>query len=266
MRIAVENASFSYGDRLIVNGCSFAYESPDTLCILGANGTGKSTLLRCIIGELPLSGGRILVDGKPNTSYSAREFARKIAYIPQSHAPSFGFTCRDVVTMGCTSRMGYFSNPGEEDVACAERQLEYLGVADLADKPYTDISGGERQLVMIASALAQDAEVMILDEPTAHLDFGKAYQFLGPVEKLRSRGVGVIMTTHFPDHALLLKGKTAILANGSIQAMGTAHEVVTSDRMATLYGIPVEVLEVGNRSICIPGGVDSREAAASCER
>lgn len=255
MRIEVDNISFGYDERKVINGCSFVYESPDIFCILGHNGTGKSTLLQCLIGAFPVSQGSILVDGKLASSYSARAFARKVAYIPQSQTPTFAFPCIDIVTMGRTARMGYLANPGKDDVAYAEEQMEYLGIAHLRDKPYTDVSGGERQLVMIASALAQDPELMILDEPTAHLDFGNAYKFLMLVEKLRGRGMGVLMTTHFPDHALLLYGKTALLDKGKIQQIGSAHDVVNDMSMSALYGIEASVHTIGNRSVCIPGPV-----------
>ena len=256
MRLQIEDISFGYGERLVLDHCSLEDDSPETLCILGANGTGKSTLLGCVIGEYQLSAGCIKVDGRPVGSIPARSFARKVAFIPQSHAPSFAFPCIDVVAMGRTAHMGYFANPRAEDIRIAEEKLEHLGIERLRDKPYTDISGGERQLVMIASALAQAPETIVFDEPTAHLDFGNAFKFIQLVEKLRQEGVGVIMTTHFPDHALMLHGTTAVLANGRIEALGCAYDIVTDERMSALYGIETHVREVENRSICIPGSLN----------
>lgn len=257
MNLTVDDITFGYDSRRnVIEHLSLAYDSPDVLCILGSNGMGKSTLLQCIIGAFPVSSGSVTVDGVRVGDYKARDFARKVAYIPQSHTPSFAYKVIDIVTMGRTSRIGYLANPSDEDVEIARGQLDYLGVGHLAEKAYTEISGGERQLVMIASALAQDPELMILDEPTAHLDFGNAYRFVELVEKLREKQMGVLMTTHFPDHALALDGTTAILSGGRIIATGKASEVITEASMGALYGIQVSVERVGNRTICIPGPIE----------
>lgn len=238
---------------LVLSGVNLTYESPGVLCILGTNGTGKSTLLRTLIGELRPSRGVVELDGRPVGSYRPVELARRFAYLPQVHAPSFSYAVIDVVLMGRTSRIGYLASPGASDVAFAYEQLAYLGIEHLAERPYTEISGGERQLVMIASALAQEPEALLLDEPTAHLDFGNQYRFLELVERLRDRGIGVLMTTHYPDHALLLDCPTAVLAAGRIQVVGPAREVVTDEVMSRVYGIEVTVAHVGDRATCIPG-------------
>lgn len=254
MNLTVDDITFRYdSERNVLEHLSFSYNSPEVLCILGSNGMGKSTLLQCIIGAFQISAGAITVDGVPVGDYKARDFARKIAYIPQSHTPSFAYKVIDIVTMGRTSRIGYLANPSDDDVAFAHEQLDYLGVGHLAEKPYTDISGGERQLVMIASALTQEPELMILDEPTAHLDFGNQYRFVELVEKLRERDMGVLMTTHFPDHALILGSRTAVLSGGRIIAEGLAHEVINDASMRELYGIEVNVRQIEDRIICIPG-------------
>ena len=256
MNLTVDDITFGYdSSRNVIEHLSFTYDSPEVLCILGANGMGKSTLLQCIIGAFPISKGTITIDGK-GVNYKARDFARKVAYIPQSHTPSFAYKVIDIVTMGRTSRIGYLANPSDDDVAFAHEQLDYLGVGHLSEKPYTDISGGERQLVMIASALTQEPELMILDEPTAHLDFGNAYRFVELVEKLRERNMGVLMTTHFPDHALMLASKTAVLSGGRIVAEGLARDVITDESMRELYGIEVHVKHIGSRIVCIPGPLD----------
>lgn len=237
------------------------------MCVLGHNGTGKSTLLQCLIGAFQPQEGSVSIDGRNVENYTSRELAAKIAYIPQTSMPTFSFPCVDVVTMGRTAHMGYLANPGVEEVERALEALDYLGITHLANQPYTDISGGERQLVMIASALCQDPELMILDEPTAHLDFGNQYKFIQLVERLRDRGMGVLMTTHFPDHALALDGTTAILSNGSIQAVGSARDIITDASMSELYDIPVAVCDVSGRRICIAGGLyDEHTNNQSCTR
>ena len=257
MNLTVDDITFGYdSERNVLEHLSFTYDSPEVLCILGSNGMGKSTLLQCIIGAFQIKAGSITVDGMPVGDYKARDFARKVAYIPQSHTPSFAYKVIDIVTMGRTSRIGYLSAPSAADVDFAYEQLAYLGIESLAERPYTDISGGERQLVMIASALAQEPEALLLDEPTAHLDFGNQFKFLQLVDRLRRKGMGVLMTTHFPDHALLLDCETAILAGGGVVAQGPAHEVVTDEALQRIYDVPINITQVAARSICIPGSLD----------
>lgn len=254
MRLDIEGLEFSYGGgRPVIDGLSLTYESPGALCILGANGTGKSTLLQCAVGTLEPSGGEVRIDGRPVGAHSARELSRLAAYIPQTHAPAFEYPVIDVVAMGRTSLIGRFSTPGTADERIALEKLDFLGIAHLRDKPYTRISGGERQLVMIAAALAQEPAVLIPDEPTAHLDFGNQHRFVKLVKKLCTQDMGVIMTTHFPDHALELGGATAIMQKGRIVRVGSARDVVTSESMSALYGIDARVEDVGGRLVCIPG-------------
>lgn len=257
MRLDIDNLGFSYDDgHSVIDGLSLTYESPDVLCILGANGAGKSTLLQCAIGVLKPAAGEVRIDGRPVGSYATRDLARLVAYIPQLHNPTFEYPVIDVVTMGRTSIIGRFSMPSATDKARAFEKLDFLGIAHLSDKPYTKISGGERQLVMIASALAQEPDVLVLDEPTAHLDFGNQYRFIKLVEQLRAQGMGVIMTTHFPDHALGLGGSTAIMEKGRIGQVGPACEVVTAASMRALYDIEISVQRIGNRSVCIAGPLE----------
>ena len=255
MKLEARGLTFSYnGRRTIFKNISFSCDSPEILCILGANGTGKSTLLKCMIGQYKPGEGGMFVNGRNVREYSPKELAHRIAYIAQSHQPAFPFKVLDVVTMGRTSHIGYLASPGKEERDFAMENLRYLKIEHLWDTPYTDISGGERQLVMIAAALTQEPEILILDEPTSHLDFGNQYRFIQLIEQLREKGMGVVMTTHFPDHALELKGRTILLRDGEIQADGMAKEVITDENMEKLYHIKVNVRKFGDRSICIPGG------------
>jgi iron complex transport system ATP-binding protein len=253
MILDVDKLVFGYRkEKNILNQITFSYDSNEIFCILGANGTGKSTLLKCITGEYRANSGKIIIDGKKLSEYSAVNLAQKIAYIPQSHVPQFSFSVLDVVMMGRTSRMEYFSNPGSTERTIAMQKLEFLKIDYLWKDAYTDISGGERQLVMIAAALTQEPEAIIMDEPTAHLDFGNQYRFLKLVSQLKKAGIGVLMTTHFPDHALQLDGRTMLLNNGNILAVGMAKDVITNANMKKLYEIDVKVERIGKRSICIP--------------
>lgn len=256
MELEARGLAFSYdGARDIFKDVSFSFRPPGAVCILGPNGTGKSTLLKCLTGELKPRQGEVLIDGENVRRQSPGRLAKKIAYIAQSHSPAFPYPVIDVVMMGRTSRMGWLSGPGRAERELAMKNLEYLKIGHLRDKAYTDISGGERQLVMLAAALTQEPETLILDEPTAHLDFGNQYRFIQLAARLRDRGMGVIMTTHFPEHALELGGRTILLREAGIAADGPAAEVVTEENMERLYGIEVHVKKVGSRSICVPGPI-----------
>ena len=156
----------------------------------------------------------------------------------------------DVVVMGRISHMGYLANPGAEEERTAMEKLAFLNVAHLYDKPYTDISGGERQLVLLAAALVQEPEVLVLDEPTAHLDFGNQFRFLRLVRSLRDQGIGIIMTTHFPDHALDVGGTTAVLRKGRLAAWGPSDDVIDGKLLSAVYGLDVEVGRLGGRKFC----------------
>ena len=163
MRLEVKDISFQYSeDRTIFKDLTFSYETPGIMCILGSNGTGKSTLLKCLLNQNRIQKGSIRIDGKEAARYRPRELARKIAYLPQTHMPSFSFSVIDVVMMGRTAHVGYFASPGKEDRKIAEEKLNYLHIGHLAEKPYTALSGGERQMVMIASAMAQEPEQMCI--------------------------------------------------------------------------------------------------------
>lgn len=209
---------------------------------------------KCIVNEIQLSLGKVIIDGKNACEFKSRDLAKKTAYIPQNHYPLFPFSVLDIVLMGRTAHIGYFASPGREDKDIAMEKLKFLGIEHLSDKPYTDISGGERQLVMIASALAQEPEVLIFDEPTAHLDFGNQFKFLQLVKRLRDKKIGVIMTTHFPDHPLDLDCQTIILNNGHIEKIGMAKEIINENSLSRLYGINVKIESLDKRKICVPWG------------
>ena len=255
MRLEVQNLKFGYDPtRIIIHDVSFTLEGNGIFCILGQNGTGKSTLLKCIVGEEKAEGA-VVVDGKDYSAYSERELARKIAYLPQTHVPTFPFRVIDVVMMGRSAHMGYFDSPGKEEEEIAMYNLEFLGIEHLREKAYTNISGGERQLVMIASALTQEPEFLIMDEPTAHLDFGNSHRFLDLVKKLQKNGIGILMTTHFPDHSLYLDAQTIILKDGTLWKIGRACDVVDEEGMTELYKLPVHIGEMGSRRICVAGDI-----------
>jgi iron complex transport system ATP-binding protein len=240
--LAAEHLNFGYPGRRVGGGVSLGVKAGEVLALLGPNGGGKTTLLKTLIGLLKPQGGRVLLEGMPLTEFPVSERARRIGYVPQAHAGAFAFTVRDVVLMGRTAHQGLFASPSEADRALAQVKLAELGIAHLGGQPYTMISGGERQLVLIARALAQAPRVIVLDEPTASLDFGNQGKVLRQIAELRGRGLAVLFTTHDPNHALRHADRVALLAQGSLLAEGPPAKILTASNLAELYGAEIHTL------------------------
>lgn len=254
MSIEVKNLNFSYGERQILFDISFKTEKGEFLSILGPNGVGKSTLFRCVLGLLSGYAGQVLIDGRDAQSFSVRESARHIAYIPQSSAPAFNYSVFDVVLMGRTSGLATFRTPKASDREKCHWALEKVGIAHLENRCYHRLSGGERQLVLIARALSQDAPVLMLDEPTANLDFGNQIRVLAQARELAREGYTVIQTTHNPEQSYLYSDKILALQQGRVLTSGTPEQVLTEETMKTLYGVDVDVLSLyeDRARVCVP--------------
>ena len=253
----VENLSFAYGEREVLRDISFSVEYGEFLSVLGPNGVGKSTLFRCMLGLLTPSSGAAVVDGLRVADLSARKLAEKIAYIPQSHNPVFNFSVYDMVLMGTTAQTGSFASPGKRQRSLANKALQRLGIAHLADRGYSSLSGGERQLVLIARAIAQEAKVLVMDEPSSALDFGNRMRVMRTVQGLTQDGYAVIQSTHDPEQAYLYSDKILALHGGRVAAFGTPQETITSGLISALYGEEVEVCSMRGDQIrvCIPAAL-----------
>ena len=248
-----KNISFSYDGERIFEDISFSIERGDVLCILGPNGTGKTTLIKCLNGLHDVDSGEILVNGKNIRKLSFSEISKHIGYIPQSHVPSFPFTVMDVVIMGRAPYLNLTDSPKEKDIQIALNSLKTLGIENLKDKEYTNLSGGERQLVFLARVLCQQPDILILDEPTSHLDFGNQIKLLEIIDNLSKAGLSIIMSSHFPDHALLSSTKVAIMKNKRFIDFGTPEDVVTEENLRKAYSIDVKLIELDNeRKVCVP--------------
>ncbi|MBR5559911.1 MAG: ABC transporter ATP-binding protein [Clostridia bacterium] len=254
MSMKVENLSFAYGDHAVLHEVSFSVEYGEFLSVLGPNGVGKSTLFRCMLGLLAPSSGLVQVDGRSVADLSARDLAHTIAYIPQSHNPVFNFSVYDMVLMGTTAQTGGFASPGKRQRALADQALSRLGIEHLADRGYGSISGGERQLVLIARAIAQQAKILMMDEPSANLDYGNRMRVMQTVQGLTRDGYTVIQTTHDPDQAYLYSDKILALQGGRVAAFGMPKETISSSLISALYGVDVEVCSMRDDAIrvCIP--------------
>ena len=253
MSVEVKNLTFSYGQHKVLNNTGLIANDGELLAVLGANGSGKSTLFNCMLGLLKPSSGQVLIDGVPIREMSAMELARRVAYVPQSHSPSFSYSVFDMVLMGTTPQVRGAGVPGRREALQTDGALEMLGIADLRSRAYTEISGGERQLTLIARAIAQQARVLITDEPTANLDYGNSLRILKKIKELAREGYTVIQSTHNPDHAFLFADRVAALSDGHIIADGEPAATITPELVTHLYGVRVTVEAAANGSrTCVP--------------
>jgi iron complex transport system ATP-binding protein len=252
MTFAAENLSFGYPRRTVGRDVTLAVKPGEALALLGPNGGGKTTLLKTMLGLLPPHGGVVAVDGKPLGAMAVAERARAIGYVPQAHSGAFAFAVRDVVLMGRTAHQGLFASPTAADRGVVEAKLAELGVSHLADQPYTMISGGERQLVLIARSLAQEPAYVVLDEPTASLDFGNQGKVMRRIGALTAKGLGVLFTTHDPNQALRHADRVALLGDGGLIAAGRPADMLTVEAIARLYGAGVERVGEDDRMAFLP--------------
>ncbi len=243
MGLAVEDLSFGYPKRSnILDGVSFSIDKGDVLCLLGPNGTGKTTLLRCLLGINKIKKGEIYVGSRNVRSMTPRELARMVAYVPQATTVVFPYQVLDMVIMGRSPHVNVMSVPSAEDVEIAREALARTGISHLEECLFSEISGGERQMVLIARALAQQSDILIMDEPTASLDYGNQTRILKIINELAQQGYSIIMTSHFPNHAFLACNKVAIMNGGKILDIGSPDDIVTDSSLSELYSAEIRVV------------------------
>lgn len=256
--IEIRNLAFSYTGAAphdVFREVSFEVSSGDIFCLLGPNGTGKSTLLKCVSNVLQGWSGKISLDGNDISHMKPAQAAQSIGYVPQNQTSAFPFQVRDVVVMGRAPHLAVFASPSAHDRDIAHAAMETVGILSLANRPCTTLSGGEWQLTLIARALAQEPRIMVLDEPTSHLDLGNQVRILRVVKSLADSGMAIIMATHFPDHAFIAATEVAIMNRGGFAQKGSPEQIITDDNMRDAYGVAVKVLHVGegvDRKACFP--------------
>ena len=257
MELTLKHVTCGYGTTPILKDVSLTLRQGEIVCILGPNGIGKTTVFRSVLGFLKLLEGEVLLDGVPRDRIRARDFAKCVGYVPQSHEPPFPYSVPDVVVMGRAAHLRPFEAPGLEEYRIVDQVLNMLEISYLREKTYTQISGGERQMVLIARALAQNSGLLVMDEPTANLDFGNQIHVLQSIKKLTASGLGVLMTTHNPDHAFLCCDRVILLTKDKQVLEGTVDEIVTEENLRKAYGVEVRitttVTETGEKiRSCVP--------------
>lgn len=263
MSIRAEGLSFSYrSSRRVLDGITLSAAAGEVTFVLGANGSGKTTLLSCLVGVLPPEAGRITVDGVPLSALGPRARARLIGFVPQIHTPVFAYTVWEVVLMGRAPHLSILSRPGRRDRELTARALRAVGLWGLRDRPYTEISGGERRLTLIARGLAQGVRYLLMDEPDAHLDPAFQHRTLTSLEELaHTEDIGILVSSHHPNNALLYADYVVILGGGRLLAGGTPREAITPPILETAYGMPFDLLDSGDgRRAVLPVTRSSRSA------
>ncbi len=253
MTIEGHNLSIGYPERLVGSGLNVRIAEGEVLALLGPNGGGKTTLLKTLLGLIPARAGDVRVMDRPLDSLSAQERARLIGYVPQVHHGTFAFTVESVVLMGRTAHGSLFAAPTAHDRAVSHAALERFGIATLSQRAYTEISGGERQLVLLARALAQEPRFIVLDEPTASLDFGNQGKVMREIRTLADAGLGVLFTTHDPNHAMRAATRAFLLRDGACLAEGPVADVLTRETLEQLYRAPVQVMRENEGIAFLPG-------------
>nr|WP_207736017.1 ABC transporter ATP-binding protein [Eubacterium sp. 1001713B170207_170306_E7] len=256
----ITGAAFAYGEQLIFEDISLETRPGEIFCLMGRNGCGKSTLLDCILGIHSLKSGSIQISGKSVDTYKPAELAREMAYLPQSHEHSFPYKVLQVVLMGRTAYMGRFGSPTQEDKAIVKKLIDKIGITHLSERPYTQLSGGELQMVMLARSLAQEAPLILMDEPTAHLDYYNELLFLETIASLVRDGQQTIfMATHSPNQAFYLENRgvpvrVGLMCGGKLVETGPPAKTLTPGNLGQVYSIEARILDSGGTKQVLPVG------------
>jgi len=248
--IEINQLSFSYSQLEALKNVTLHADSGEALCLVGPNGCGKTTLLDHLIGAHPIQKQKLFYQGKAFESFRTRDLAKHIGYVPQFRQGTFPYRVLDFVLMGRTPYTRTFSGPGAEDRQIALQALEQIGIVHFQDRILTQLSGGERQMVILARALAQKTPLLLMDEPTAHLDFAHELLILETIVRLvKEQNLSVIMATHFPNHAFYLEShgvptRVAMMREGELVAIGPPEAVLTKPNIETVFGVQSEILSL----------------------
>jgi len=250
--IGLKNIQFHYDPgKTILNDLSLSVEKGSITAILGPNGTGKTTLLHTILGLLAPQAGEIWIAGKNIRAYKRSELSQVIALVPQSEVVPFNFKVIEYVLLGRTPQLGFLDMPSDHDIELVRETLQLLEVNHLEHRPVTELSGGEQQMVVLARALVQQPQVLLLDEPTSHLDLSNKGRLLKILQTLAYRGVTIVFSTHDPDAAAMIADHVILLKAGAVLDAGLITDVLTSEKLTQTYGTEVKVLSIDGRLVTL---------------
>ena len=241
--LSFSDLRFAYDTNEVLRGVTAEIQSGRITSLFGPNGSGKTTLLKCLAGLYKPTSGVVTLDDRTVNEMNPREISRRISYVPQEHSIAFGFTVEEVVLMGRTPHLGGIQGPGEKDYAAAQRAIEAVHIQDIASRPYTNLSGGQRQLVLIARAIAQETQIVIMDEPTSALDFKNQMLVWSQLKELRQSNKTILVCTHDPNHVIWFCDDVIVLQNGVILSKGSVSQIMDKELMTHLYG---DICEVEN--------------------
>lgn len=259
MKLELRDLACGYeAGRPVIKNITFDLEEGDICALLGPNGVGKTTLFKTILSLIKPLAGQVCIDGDDISKWIPKKRSRYLAYVAQAHVPSFPYLVKDIAMMGRIGQTSATGQPSRKDFEIVEQALEDVGIRHLRDKVYTEISGGERQLLMIAKALGQEPKILIMDEPTANLDYGNMILVMDCIRMLAEKGLCVIFTTHMPDQAFMCQAKTAMLFRNDPLVFGSCNRVITKENLYKAYQTDIDILEVldsrGNPvRVCAPG-------------
>jgi iron complex transport system ATP-binding protein len=260
--VDVRSVSFGYSKRAVLQNLDLAVSKGEVVTLLGPNGSGKSTLIKILVGVLSPLGGSVFYGGEDIARFGMKRLAREIAYVPQTHKSVFPYSVLDMALMGRIPHKTFFFKYSAKDLEIAHDALERLSILHLADRPYTEISGGERQLTIIARALTQGARTFVMDEPAAGLDYGNQLRLLEQIDKLSQEGYTFIKSTHSPEHALWIADRAIMIKDGRIFADGPCEDVVNDANLLGLYNARVRVVRAGSSfQFCVPEAISGAKAA-----
>ncbi len=260
--LEIRDLHFDYGTRHVLSGVNLTAGEGDLIFLLGPNGVGKTTLFRCILGILTGYKGEILIDGESTAGLPAKKLASLVAYIPQIHNPAFSYSVLDMVLMGTNKQLNVFQSPGQTEKEIAREALEQVGMKEDSEREFDRLSGGEQQLVLVARALAQQTQILLMDEPTSSLDYGNQMLVLHQVTSLAKEGYTILLSCHNPQQAILYADRVTAMSGGTIIRDGSPREVMTEELMKELYGTDTKFVSTEYGVFIAPAEEDQQIEAA----
>lgn len=262
-KLEIKGATLGYNKQIILNDISLEIKTGQIICIIGRNGVGKTTLFKTILGIHPLIRGKVLIDGEDIKKWSKTKYAQKVAYVPQIHSVPFPFTVFDIILFGRTAHLSRFASPGRKDRIVVEECMEKLKISSLRNRIFTQLSGGEQQMVIVARALAQQPSFLIMDEPTSNLDFGNQIKLIKKICELKDESLGILMATHSPDQAFVCNADVAVVHQGGIWKQGHCNDIITQEVLKEIYQVNISVCSLSDQNgnlhkVCMPENIFKR--------